>query len=179
MRGGGSETCNRIAVLLFFLAARNPRRVFAGYVVPIMTKIMTAYSPNWTRDGSTLLSPPGGKPGIIYLENELPAEYEINSIVEGVDGQDGVCFGLIVDGHRTSVCIDMYERSMGTTCQCRRDNHSVTIDTDPSPSSDRLSILFWSTVRPGISLWGRLSTHRRSKILLTFLPMVERSGCLK
>ena len=66
------------------------------------------FSPNWSRNGSTLLSPSGGKPGIICLDDELPAEYEINSIVERVDGQDGVCFGLTVDGHRTSVCIDMY-----------------------------------------------------------------------
>lgn len=66
------------------------------------------YSPNWSRNGSTLLSPSGQKPGIICLEDELPAEYEIKAIVERVTGQDGVCFGLTVDGHRTSVCFDMY-----------------------------------------------------------------------
>ena len=62
----------------------------------------------WRYDDRILLSPSGQAPGILCLDFAPPEEYEINAVVERVDGNDGVVFGVTVDGHVASVCVDQY-----------------------------------------------------------------------
>jgi len=67
-----------------------------------------SFRSDWRFDGPVLLSPPDRNPGLICIDCEPPAEYEINAVVERMFGDDGVVFGVTVDGHVTSVCVDQY-----------------------------------------------------------------------
>jgi hypothetical protein len=67
-----------------------------------------SFRSDWRFDGPILLSPPDRNPGLICIDCEPPAEYEINAVVERVSGDDGVVFGVTVDGRVTSVCVDQY-----------------------------------------------------------------------
>ncbi len=60
----------------------------------------------WTREGSALISPGGGKSGRLVLPFAPPPEYELTAVVERIAGSDGVMFGVVVDGHHASVCFD-------------------------------------------------------------------------
>ncbi len=64
------------------------------------------YGP-WTREGSTLISPAGGKPGRLHLRYEPPDEYEMTAVVQRMDGDDGVIIEAVIDGHRVEVAFDV------------------------------------------------------------------------
>ena len=63
---------------------------------------------DWTREGQTFVSPPANTPGLVIVRYEPPPDYELTAVVERMTGNDGVIFGVNVDGRPAGVCFDMY-----------------------------------------------------------------------
>ena len=63
----------------------------------------------WTRDGQTLISPGGNKAGHIMVPYLFPAEYELTALVERLEGNDGVIFGFVMDGHAAQIGFDIHD----------------------------------------------------------------------
>jgi serine/threonine protein kinase len=62
----------------------------------------------WAREGPTFISPGNDRQGRITVPYQPPAEYELTAVVERVTGNDGVNFGIVVDGHPAEVDIDNF-----------------------------------------------------------------------
>jgi serine/threonine protein kinase/formylglycine-generating enzyme required for sulfatase activity len=97
-----------------FMMEREP--VLAGAVIDLLSRVdlprdslKHATFGDWTREGSALVSPGSGKSGRIQLRYEPPLEYELTAVVERVAGADGVMFGVIVDGYRAEVGLDVFQ----------------------------------------------------------------------
>jgi len=97
------------------LEARLTTARTTGEVIDVLARVDLARDTfkhptcgEWTRDGSALISPGGGKSGRLVLPFPPPPEYELTAVVERMAGSDGIMFGAVVDGHHASVCFDTY-----------------------------------------------------------------------
>ena len=95
------------------LEARLTTARTTGEVIDVLARVDLARDTfkhptcgEWTRDGSALISPGGGKSGRLVLPFPPPPEYELTAVVERMAGSDGIMFGAVVDGHHASVCFD-------------------------------------------------------------------------
>lgn len=68
----------------------------------------------WTREGTSLVTPAGFKSGRLVLPFAPPPEYELTAVVERMFGTDGIMFGTVVDGRPATVGFDIFDpRSTG------------------------------------------------------------------
>jgi hypothetical protein len=70
--------------------------------------VMTGKFGEWAREGRTLVSPGNNWEGRIAVPYQPPAEYELTAVVERVQGDDGVVFGIVVDGRPVRADFDCF-----------------------------------------------------------------------